>query len=456
MINKLLFCFIASTFLFTAQNLGAQDFITNKCWTVEYEQYLEDNYPNERSTKPEFEDWISQEVNDIDESAQRATLWTVPIVFHLLHNGNPVGNGGNLSAAIVQAQIDQLNLDFANLSGATDPAAGDSQIQFCAATLDPSGNCMPEPGINRITNSTAGLNGWPHSTTYIENTIKAATQWLPSQYVNVWVTNIASTGGGQILGYAQFPNQSGLAGLGANNGAGNTDGVVVDYRSVGSLANTGPWGNTNGAGRTLTHELGHFFGLRHIWGDGGCGIDDFCADTPTSDAANGGCNTNHVSCGTTDMVRNYMDYTNDNCMNIYTQDQADRMFVVMGGNGAGTGSPRRESLATSPACNACNAACGNMISLTGNQSGTFDQESGDWIVSTQSIQAGANVDYDGTTYVQLDPNFCTPASSNFNAFIDGCNGGAGGINLTDSSDESSIKSVTQGLIQKVKEMLFGQ
>lgn len=455
---RIAFCLVFSLMIVGIQNLVGQEIVKN-CWSKEYEDLLEDTYPDERSTLDQFEEWMSKETKNIDLDAQRATLWTVPVVFHIFHNGNNVGAGPNISAAKVQAQLDQINIDFANMAGSTDAAAGDSQIQFCLATTDPMGNCMPEPGINRIRNSDEGLNNLPHSTTYIESTTKSATIWFPNIYLNVWVTAIEPlANGGLILGYAQFPNNSGLGGLNNSSGGGNTDGVVVDYRTVGSLANTGPWGVSNGAGRTLTHELGHFFGLRHIWGDGGCGVDDFCTDTPESDAANQGCNVNHVSCGTTDMVRNYMDYTNDNCMRLFTQDQADRMYIVMGGNGAGTGSPRRESLANGTRCASC-STCGSMIALSGTQSGQLDSESGDWITSTQTIQAGAAVDYDGTTYVQLDPNFCAPATANFNAFIDGCNSGGGGINLVDNSQNDSHKNVTrwaQRMIEEVRLILFGE
>lgn len=91
------------------------------------------------------------------------------------------------------------------------------------------------------------------------------------------------------------------------------------------------WGGTD---RTLTHEVGHWLNLRHIWGDGGCGVDDFVADTPLSDAYNRGCPAYpDVSCGTADMTMNFMDYTADSCMNMFTEGQKDRMHSVFSQNG---------------------------------------------------------------------------------------------------------------------------
>jgi hypothetical protein len=116
---------------------------------------------------------------------------------------------------------------------------------------------------------------------------------------------------------------------------------------VGSVANPGP-GNPYNLGRTLTHELGHWFGLRHIWGDtGNCSNDDFCADTPDATTSNGGC-PSIDSCPSdglgVDMVENYMDYTNDGCMHTFTADQTTRIQAVL------ANSPRRMELGTSTAC----------------------------------------------------------------------------------------------------------
>ena len=89
------------------------------------------------------------------------------------------------------------------------------------------------------------------------------------------------------------------------------DGVVHLYSTIGSVANPFPNGAPYNLGRTMTHEVGHWLGLRHIWGDGACNVDDFCNDTPTSDASNFGCPTGHVSCNSTDQIENYMDYSID-------------------------------------------------------------------------------------------------------------------------------------------------
>lgn len=309
-----------------------------RCATMEADAALRAANPKLGSLD-DLERWLQPKVAAYKQNAntQRAVI-TIPIVFHIIHN-----NGSdNISATYVNAQIDQLNQDFGRYgSGSnTHPDGANVEIQFCAATINPSGGTMAEPGIDRVSRSSKGFSTPPYSQSYYENTIKPSTIWDPTQYCNVWVSDLS----GGLLGYAQFPEASSLPGIGTGNGGASTDGVVVIYSSVGSQATPFPGGGNYDGGRTLTHELGHWLGLRHIWGDGGCNVDDYCNDTPTSDAANYGCPTTHVSCGTTDMVQNYMDYTNDYCMNIFTNDQKARMLVVM------ASSVRRASLASSTKC----------------------------------------------------------------------------------------------------------
>ena len=308
-----------------------------RCGSVEYEKYLQSLHP-ERATKDEFESWLAPKVQEIQ--AQRSNgasiMITLPIVYHIITNGT---GSENLSEAIIQAQNDQLNLDFGNSSGSPYSVAADTEVEFCLATENESGSTLFEPGINRVTDFGDG----PFSRPDFENTIKPQTQWDPSRYFNVWVGDL----GDSLLGYAQFPSNSGLAGLNNNGGDANTDGVVVLYTSLGSVANPGSSPPYN-LGRTLTHEVGHWLGLRHIWGDSSaCTNDDFCADTPDATNSNGGCPTVD-SCPSdglgADMVENYMDYSNDACLNTFTADQKTRIQAVL------ANSPRRMELASSSVC----------------------------------------------------------------------------------------------------------
>jgi hypothetical protein len=304
-----------------------------RCYSMEADAYSRQLHQH-RGSLNDFESWLEPHVRAYKDqlaAGYRAPLLTIPVVFHIITDG---AGAENLSAAIIQAQLDQLNIDFRNLAGSTDPAAADVEVEFCLATLDPSDNIMPEPGINRVTT----YGDAARSTNFIDNTIKPATIWPPTEYMNIWVCNIQ----GGVLGYAQFPDASGLPGMPGVGGAANTDGVVVGFGTVGSIANPGSAPPYN-LGRTLTHEVGHWVGLRHIWGDGNCTVDDFCGDTPESDASNFGC-PNHSSCGTPDMVENYMDYTDDVCMDIFTADQKARIRTVF------NLSPRRLELPNSTKC----------------------------------------------------------------------------------------------------------
>ena len=311
-----------------------------RCASTEYEKMLQEKNPK-RMTQDQFESWLAPLVqkNATMRTAQTNTVITIPVVVHVIYNGQAVGIAPNITDAQVQSQITVLNQDFGRTGPGfnTNPVGVDTQIQFVLAKQDPNGN--PTNGIDRVS---FGQESW--STTEIESKLKPATIWDPTQYLNLWSVNLLTDL--NILGYAQFPDASGLVGI-SGNGIAKTDGVVIKYNAFGSGSGSSfllkaPYNK----GRTTTHEIGHWLGLIHIWGDGSnCNTNtDYCLDTPVAKDPNYGCPTGTDSCKTKtglDMIENYMDYTDDSCMNIFTKNQKDRMDAVM------TNSPRRKSLKTS-------------------------------------------------------------------------------------------------------------
>ncbi|MEO7992199.1 MAG: choice-of-anchor J domain-containing protein [Chryseolinea sp.] len=329
-----------SVFLFLSnKNSFAQD----RCGTVEYTQKLK-NQNLLLENESTFENWIQKNKRKANTASPLRTKATyqVPVVVHIIHKGEAVGVGTNISDAQILSQIAVLNKDYQRLN--TDktntpaeflPVAGSFDIEFVLAKRDPEG--LPTTGIVR-------KQGTKNSYTINDNyELKSTSYWPAEDYLNIWVCNIID-----YLGYTQFP-VSNLAGLENSSNNRLTDGVVIAYQAFGS--------DDDGAfdlepdynkGRTATHEIGHFFGLRHIWGDdsGACSAstDDYVSDTPLQANSTSGCPTHpSLSCSNNKMFQNYLDYTDDVCMNIFTQGQVSRMQTVI------ENSPRRLSLLTSPA-----------------------------------------------------------------------------------------------------------
>ena len=301
-----------------------------RCSSVEMDAVRKAKYPD-MQTQDEFENWLAPlmqakklELEQLSSSASYMAVINVPIIFHIITDGTMPTN---IAASQVQAQIDQLNFDFNNLSGSTYGVAASADINFIPAMVDPLGVPLAEPGINRVL--AYGAGPFPAGDFDVGGgglEIKS-TGWDFNQYANVWVGGL--TGG--LLGYAQFPSNSTLPGMAANGGPEINSGVVCGTGTIGSVAMPGTAAPYN-LGRTLTHEVGHWIGLRHIWGDGDCTVDDFCADTPNASGSNFGCATGNDSCAAdagTDMVENYMDYSDDACMDTFTADQVLRILTVM-------------------------------------------------------------------------------------------------------------------------------
>jgi hypothetical protein len=321
----------------------------DRCSTVEYENYLQEKYPG-RMTRDQFESWLAPLIKNAKvEKSQNGNIITIPVVVHVIHSGQAVGNAPNIVDEQVISQITVMNNDFRRLTGTpgfnSNVVGADTQIQFALAKADPNGN--PTNGIDRVNLCQAS---W--SQAEINSFVKPETIWNPTQYMNMWSVNFPT--GSTLLGYAQFPSGSGLGGLNAIGGEAYTDGVVARFSAFGSrdydTNNTFLLVNTYDKGRTMTHEVGHYLGLRHIWGDtASCVVNatdsnnDYCLDTPAAAAANYNCVVIDSCPADTgnDMVENYMDYTNDTCMNIFTINQKDRITAVM------NNSPRRMELKTS-------------------------------------------------------------------------------------------------------------
>lgn len=240
-------------------------------------------------------------------------LYTIPVVVHVLWNTN----AENISDTQVLSQIEVLNADFAllnadtvNIPQAFKTIVSATEFQFCMAQQDPEGN--PTNGIHRVQTATTTFGA--------NDQIKSAASggadaWDPTRYFNIWVGDL----GFGLLGYAQFPDDP-------ND---NTYGVAINYTAFG---NTGTAQAPFGLGRTASHEIGHCFGLYHIWGDdnGACSGSDQVADTPNQGDATSGCGTfpeldNCTTTGNGIMFMNYMDYSDDDCLNMFTRQQSQRM-----------------------------------------------------------------------------------------------------------------------------------
>ncbi|QRR00428.1 T9SS type A sorting domain-containing protein [Dyadobacter sandarakinus] len=254
---------------------------------------------------------------------------TIPVVVHVVHNqlNNKVGGVGNsnISDGQIQSQIDVLNEDYGNMSGYkgfyTDSLGVDTGIRFKLVT------------IVRTYNEQAQFN----PITEADDVAEISPAWFTNRYLNIWVTRLAD----RYLGTSQFPvvtdittRTQGLMTTEAEEQAALTDGVLIDFRYFGrnSPAITTSLYNL---GRTTTHEVGHWLGLIHIWGDQNCGT-DYCEDTPTAFTKN---ETTDTSCEpvfsqcrgrvTRNMIENYMDYSPDGCMSVFTNDQKERIHAVL-------------------------------------------------------------------------------------------------------------------------------
>ena len=255
----------------------------------------------------------------------RPGIRRIPVVVHVVWRTE----AENISDEQIQSQIEVLNQDFrkTNADVGQVPAVwqsrvADARVEFALASTDPDGN--PSNGVTRTQTNVAGfgMNGNPVKSA----ATGGADPWPSDRYLNMWVCQLASN----LLGYAQFPG-----------GQPETDGVVILHSGFGTTGTAAP---PFDRGRTATHEIGHWLNLFHIWGDDGTGCNgtDEVDDTPNAAEENVGCPTfPHVTCSNGpdgDMFMNYMDYTNDACMYMFTEGQVTRMQAALDGPRSSIGS----------------------------------------------------------------------------------------------------------------------
>jgi hypothetical protein len=231
----------------------------------------------------------------------------IPVVVNVLYRVA----SENISDAQVQSQIDVLNEDF----NATNSDVVKTPAIFSGVVTDVDVQFV----LAKINRKYVNKRSWRTNDDMKKTSKGGLDPTTPSQNLNLWVVNNM----GDILGYAQFPG-----------GSAATDGVVIAHNFFGRV---GVVSAPYHLGRTATHEVGHWLNLRHIWGDATCG-NDFVNDTPLHNTANYGCpSAGHLStCSGTpvEMTMNYMDYTDDACMYMFSAGQKDRMMAIFAAGGA--------------------------------------------------------------------------------------------------------------------------
>lgn len=297
--------------------------IAQHCATDIYFQQRLENDPHLIAKRAEIErftkKWIAENSNRL---AAREVV-TIPVVVHVVwfHPEE------NISDAQIQSQIDVLNRDFRALNieipsipAIFKPAIADAEIEFCLASRDPQSN--PTNGITRTKTNVSQFSPI-RSICYRSRGGQDA--WDSRQYLNIWVGDISTS----LLGEASFPGMD----------VPEEDGVRVHFEVFGTIgtASAPPYN----LGRTVTHEIGHYFNLYHIWGQNlnepACENDDEVNDTPRqSSTFRNECPVHpQVFCGTASMFMNFMNYTNDACMAMFTKGQKMRMLAALNGPRAG-------------------------------------------------------------------------------------------------------------------------
>ena len=317
------------------------DYVLDKSGIISDHDYVIDYLEKKH---PGFKNAYAKTFDDAKTFSNKSgQLYTINVVVHVVWN-DP---SENLDDSIIFNQFEILNEDFQRLNSDTSnlraifqPVAGNPNIEFNVYDI-----------IRVQTNETFGisLSGLPD---HVKQTSQGGSDaFYPEYFLNIWICKLDNLFGA-LFGYAYPP--TGLANWPPNSNAPSPelDGVVLDYRTVGNN-NPNVYPNPNGGvfdliGRTAVHEVGHYLGLRHIWGDGGgifggssCGADDGCLDTPNQGyQSNFDCDTTLNTCidsignnvdpnDLPDLIENHMDYSSESCSNMFTMEQSVIMRGVL-------------------------------------------------------------------------------------------------------------------------------
>jgi hypothetical protein len=300
-------------FLVLWGGLFAANFVfgQRECRSFEYKQQLIQNDPSLKNSRQAVENFILRHQPSQVSSSARVVefkIITIPVIVHILFHYP----AENISDDLVKSQIMALNRDFRKLNPDTTkiPAAfkslaADCGIEFRLATVDAGGRAT-----TGIIHKYTPIAKWG-----MDDKIKFSSEmgddaWDAKSYLNIWVGTMES-----LNGYSSSPGDPP-----------NKDGVVISNAAFG-VTNSGRYNQ----GRTAVHEVGHWLGLRHLWGDAYCG-DDGVADTPKQQTFTSGCpSTIRVTCDNGpygDMYMDYMDFTNDDCLVMFTEGQKQKMLTL--------------------------------------------------------------------------------------------------------------------------------
>lgn len=308
---------------------------TERCGHVRYMAEMEQVQPGYKEYRRQIDEQIARIARERVER-EDGEIYRIPVVFHVVYRNDEQ----NIPDEKLFEQIEILNRDYGRLNEDTVntrqeflPVAASTGIEFYLAEWDPQGN--PTNGITRTETST---NSFWLSMTDMKSTADGGKDaWDVNQYLNIWACNMAIPilNTPFILGFATPPNGAPNWPSGSGAEQPQYDGVVLHYEVVGSIENPDQTFASISKGRTATHEVGHYLGLRHIWGDGDCTEDDGLDDTPeAAEAQQQTCDYSTNSCTDAtndlpDQLENYMDYSDENCMNMFTQQQAAAMRYVV-------------------------------------------------------------------------------------------------------------------------------